>query len=185
MGPHYSTEFSHRHDLFLDCLEDVGVFTKSKVLKDLVLSVRNISNGLARAQHLLALSDTVLENCQNLGNPYYETQIGCIFALRAWSSWKDVSAYRGCVPAEYRKLLSMTRRELLMWERRIGAVLKSPPKKSCRRTHRFRSIQQDPWRWERLVQEELEREARIKSKWIHNIQMTLGANTSRATRLVT
>jgi hypothetical protein len=167
MGLHYS------HELMLECLQDVGNYTKSKVLKDLVLGVRNISNGLSRVQHLLALSDTVLEKCQDLGNPYYEPQIGCIFANRVWSSWKDVSAYRGCVPAEYRKLLRMTRHELLIWERRIGAVLKSPTKKSCLRTHRFKSIPQDPWRWRRLVQEEVTREEMIKSKWVHSMQSTL------------
>jgi hypothetical protein len=170
---HYFSAFSHRHELVLDCLQDVGVYTKSKVLKDLVLGVRNIPNDMARAQHLLALSDTVLEKCQDLGNPYYEPQIGCMFAIRTWSSWKDVCAYRGCVPAEYKKLLSMTRHELLIWERRIGAVLKSPTKKSCLRTHRFKSIAQDPWRWRRLVQEEVTREEMIKSKWIHSMQSTL------------
>lgn len=161
IGLHSFTEFSHEDEFFLDCLQDVGVFTKSRVLKDLVLSIRNISNRLTRAQHLLALGDTVLENCEKLGNPYYEMKMGCGFVHRAWSNWKDISAYRGCVPAKYRMLLRMTRRELLAWDRRIGTVLKSPSKTGCR-SRRLRSALQDPWSWKRSMQEEVEREEMIK-----------------------
>jgi len=104
-------------------IEDYAAYYKSSAIVDLANSIKRIEDDKVRIRHTRILLSLAFELQDRLSEADWQLPAACEFVRRAWGSVGDIVAYLGNFSKECRRLLKLTKEDLVQDAKRIDFLL--------------------------------------------------------------